>query len=154
MRWWIGWVLQVCWLSTSAVFHTALSVIQTNKHTNKHRVQTKGKCTIGNVKILSFNPSLGLSQHVCVCVLARAPPRPVRSGLFRLLVQLHVRDEDVLLLLLGGRGVSAAVAGALVRAARAGRPPAVQEEADQHQSHQHQHGYQHQQQSGEMVRFS
>lgn len=68
-----------------------------------------------------------------------------------LLVQLHVRHQDVLLRLLAEAGVGAAVAGAFVGAPRAAAPPAVQEDQARHQRHQGQARHQHHDEDGQVV---
>lgn len=61
--------------------------------------------------------------------------------LFRLLVQLHVRHQDVLLYLLSKVGVGAAVPGPFIGPPGPDSSPAVEVENanDQHQQHQGRH---------------
>lgn len=71
--------------------------------------------------------------------------------LLGLLVQLHVRHQDVLLRLLRQAGVGAAVAGTFVGAPGPNRSPAVQVDDDGDQRHQEQRRHQDHNQRGQMV---
>lgn len=73
------------------------------------------------------------------------------SRLLGLLVQLHVRHQDVLLRLLRQAGIGAAVASAFVRAPGPGAPPAVQVDDGGDQRHQEQRRHQDHDQRGQMV---
>lgn len=68
-----------------------------------------------------------------------------------LLVQLHVRHQDVLLRLLAQPRVGAAVASAFVGATRADAAPAVQEDQARHQRHQSQARHQHHDEDGQVI---
>lgn len=77
-----------------------------------------------------------------------------RSGaalLLWLLVQLHVRHQDVLLSLLREAGVGAAVAGSFVGPPGADSSPTVQVDHTDDQHHQHQARHHDDNQSGEVV---
>ena len=71
--------------------------------------------------------------------------------LLRLLVQLHVGHQDVLLGLLGVAGAGAAVASPFVGPLQAHRPPTVQVDHADDQRHQHQACHYDDDQSGQMV---
>lgn len=78
----------------------------------------------------------------------------VCSLLLWLLVQLHVRHQDVLLRLLRQAGVGAAVAGPFVRPPRTNGLSTVQVDHADDQQHQQQARYRDDDQSGEVVVFS
>lgn len=92
-----------------------------------------------------------ISVLFCFCffhsTLNSAPP----LLLLGLLVQLHVRHQDVLLRLLRQAGVGAAVASAFVGAPGPDRPPAVQVDDDGDQRHQEQGRHQDDDQRGQVV---
>ena len=71
--------------------------------------------------------------------------------LFRLLVQFHVRHQDVLLSLLAGVGIGATVARALVGALRPHASPAVQVDDPHDQHQQNQPCYHDQNQGGQVI---
>lgn len=73
------------------------------------------------------------------------------AQLLCLLVQLHVRHQDVLLRLLAEAGVGATVAGAFVGAPRPHSSPAVQEDQAHDQRHQGQARHQDDDQNGQVV---
>lgn len=74
--------------------------------------------------------------------------------LLRLLVELHVRHQDVLLGLFGVVGVGAAVARPLVRSPGACLVPAVQVDHAHDEDHQHQARHHDHNQSRQVVLFS
>lgn len=73
------------------------------------------------------------------------------SLLLGLLVQLHVRNQDVLLGLLRQAGIGTAVASTFVRAPGPHGPPAVQVDEHDDQSHQEQRRHQDDDQRRQMV---
>lgn len=73
------------------------------------------------------------------------------AQLLCLLVQLHVRHQDVLLRLFAEAGVGPAVTGSFVGAPSADAAPAVQEDQARHQGHQGQARHQHHDQDGQVV---
>lgn len=100
---------------------------------------------------LSQNTDIGLS---CV-TLGPVPGWSVRwSGaplLLWLLVQLHIRHEDVLLCLLGEAGIGAAVAGSFIGPPGPDSPAAVQVDYADDQHHQHQARHHDDNESGQVV---
>ena len=78
----------------------------------------------------------------------------VRDGvLLWLLVQLHVRHQNVLLCLLGSAGAGAAVAGTVVGAPGADAAPPVQVDDPHDQQHQNQARHHDDDQGGQVVHF-
>lgn len=68
-----------------------------------------------------------------------------------LLVQLHVRHQDVLLSLLSKAGVGAAVAGPLIGPPGPNSSPTVQVDNTDNQQHQHEAGHHDNNESGQVV---
>lgn len=81
-------------------------------------------------------------------------PGLVRSGvalLLWLLIQLHVRHQDVLLSLLCEAGVGAAVTGPFIGTPGPDSSPTVQVDHSNNQHHQHQASHHDNNQSGQVV---
>lgn len=110
------------------------------------------------LKIFFFWFQKRQQQHKCHNVCLNQPllckglgPVLGRSLLLCLLVQLHVRHQDVLLNLLRLAGVGAAVAGPFIGPPGPDRSPTVQVDHADYQHHQHQARHHDNNQSGQVV---
>lgn len=121
--------------STSAALYTALQHFKNLFLVFKRGDKKKHKC----------HDEISLSSFRLGPVLVGA------DLLLWLLVQLHVRHQDVLLRLLRQAGVGAAVAGALIGPPWPDNSPTVQVDHADNQRHQHQARHHDNNQSGQMV---
>lgn len=134
-----------------------MSIQKLGIQSNQHLLRSTQPFSILKIYFLfAFKGQKHIHATLCVRVSTLKSVRSSQSvqwqlRLLWLLVQLHVRHQDVLLGLLGEAGVSAAVAGPLVGAPRPNSSPTVQVDHGNYQHYKDQASYHDNDQSWKVV---